>query len=608
MEESRLHALCEMSLCSRRIRHCVRRSRRSMSTPAEAMTPPPAQTIAGDVAELRRALRDLVTVSMLPSLWTKSDARAIAESLAQTLTGILELEFLYVRIRLPGEERDIHVAHSQFGDVGDPLPSLRAAFAEWIGKSSASETIKMESPLSRRRVNAMLVPMSAGNSFLVAAARRSSFPTVPERLLLEVGANQAAISIGRWQAERELFRLNETLEQRVASEIKGRVVAEEAFRQAQKMEAIGQLTGGIAHDFNNILTAIFGSLEMVLASEEADDATRRLVATALRSAGRGARLTQQLLAFARRQVLQPKLANLNDLLLEMRVLMQRAVGEAVEISFSLAKELPSCLIDPAQLETAMLNLVINARDAMPEGGAVRVETAPVSLSAATDDLPRGDYVRLSVADTGVGMSPEVAARAFEPFFTTKETGKGSGLGLSMVYGFAKQSAGALRIDSAPGRGTTVSLFLPVLPALARAQSGTEQERPLGVVASGSGTVLLVEDNEDVRSATAGVLSSLGYRVIVASHGKRAIELLRRRGSIDLLLTDLVMPGGMSGVEVAREARRLRSGLPVLLMSGYSPPDLGELGGELNCAFIHKPFRPAELGKAISDLLHVPAPG
>ena len=565
----------------------------------DAIALPSPQAISGDLPELRRALRDLVTVSMLPSLWTKSDAKQIAASVAQTLVGMLDLEFAYLWIGLPGEEADVHVARSNRLEGDDPLPVLRTALADWIGKSPSAETMKLESPLSHRRVSAMLVPLGSGNAFVLAAARRPGFPTVPERLMVEVAANQAAISIGRWQAERQLFRLNENLEQRVASEIKGRTVAEEAFRQAQKMEAIGQLTGGIAHDFNNILTAIFGSLEMVLASDEPDDATRRLVATALRSAGRGARLTQQLLAFARRQVLQPKLVNLNEQLLEMRVLMQRAVGEAVEISFALASKLPSCLIDPAQLETAMLNLVINARDAMPEGGAIRVETLPVSLAAATSDLARGDYVRLSVTDTGTGMSAEVAERAFEPFFTTKETGKGSGLGLSMVYGFAKQSAGALRIDSAPGRGTTVSLYLP---ALARAKERTEQERPLGVVASGSGTVLLVEDNEDERSATAGVLSSLGYRVVVAAHGKRAIELLRRRGAVDLLLTDLVMPGGMSGVEVAREARRLRDGLPVLLMSGYSPPDLAQIGNELHCGFIHKPFRPAELGKAISDLL------
>jgi len=364
------------------------------------------------------------------------------------------------------------------------------------------------------------------------------------------------------------------------------------------MEAIGQLTGGVAHDFNNILTAIFGSLEMVLGSDEPNEATRRLVATALRSAGRGARLTQQLLAFSRRQVLQPRLVNLNGLLAEMRVLIQRAVGEAVEVSYRLAPRLPACLIDPAQFETAMLNLVINARDAMAAGGSLVIETRAAAVAVDAGDLARGDYVVLAVADDGDGMSAEVLARAFEPFFTTKEIGKGSGLGLSMVYGFAKQSAGTVRIRSKLGRGTTVEVYLPAIAG------GSEpgRERGVAVVVGGSGTILMVEDNSDVRQATAEVLEALGYKVVVAKDGKTALEVLRSDATIDLVLTDLVMPGGMSGYDLAREMRRLGAALPVLVMSGYSPSPTGAMGAEFDCGFIAKPFRPAELGKAVSDLL------
>ena len=557
-----------------------------------------------DAQELHRALRDLVAVSLLPAIWTKYDARQIGESVTEVLVRMLALDFAYLFLRLPGDAPPIHVACAAGHGAADPTPLVRDAMVEWLDKPPPAEAVTLPSPLGKSRVRAMFSPVGAGEqALLVVASRNPGFPTTTERLLLGVTANQAAVSIGRWQAEQELHHLNETLEQRVVAEIQARLTAEEAFRQAQKMEAIGQLTGGIAHDFNNILTAIFGSLEMVLGSDEPDELTRRLVATALRSAGRGARLTQQLLAFSRRQVLQPKLVSLNELLAEMRVLIHRAVGEAIEITFSLAADLPFCLIDPAQFETAVLNLVINARDAMPSGGILRIETRPAMVPADTGDLARGDYALLCVADSGAGMAPEVLVRAFEPFFTTKDIGKGSGLGLSMVYGFAKQSAGTVHINSALGDGTTVLLYLP---AIAGAAEAGEHEKGTAVVASGSGTILMVEDNDDVRSATAEVLTGLGYRVIPAENGRRALDIIRKRRAIDLLLTDLVMPGGMSGIDLARQVRRLNADLPVLLMSGYSPASFGEIAGELNCAFIAKPFRPAELGKAVSDLLSAKA--
>jgi signal transduction histidine kinase/ActR/RegA family two-component response regulator len=555
--------------------------------------------LSHDVEELRHTLRDLVAVSTLPAIWMGYDAGQVAASVTDVLVDMLGLDFAYLWLRLPGDAPAIDLARAAALGSAEATPILRQALADRLGKRVPEEVVVLPDPFGKGRLRALFAPVGGDDTaLLVIGSRRADFPSTAQRLLVGVCASQTAIAIGRWRAEQELYRLNDTLEQRVASEIKARLTAEEAFRQAQKMEAIGQLTGGIAHDFNNILTAIFGSLEMVLGSDEPDEKTRRMVNTALRSAGRGARLTQQLLAFSRRQVLQPKRVNLNELLSEMRVLIQRAVGEAIEISLALAPELPACVIDPAQFETAVLNLVINARDAMANGGRLRIATRKVTIAADTGELARGDYVVLSVADSGAGMSAEVRARAFEPFFTTKEVGKGSGLGLSMVYGFARQSAGTAVIDSTPKRGTSVQLYLPALTGAAE----PEDERDSAVVASGTGTILLVEDNEEVRSATAEVLGALGYEVVAASDGRTALEQLHRRDAIDLVLTDLIMPRGMSGIDLLRAVRRLSADLPVLLMSGYSPALSEETSGELHCAFIAKPFRPAELGKAINDLL------
>ena len=579
----------------------VEQKTEAMPAPGAAQVPAPdmTQTLSRDAGDLRHTLRDLVAVSTLPAVWAHCDAREVAESVTEVLADMLGLDFAYFWLRLPGDAPAIEVARAPAVEAGEATPLLRRALADWLGKPAPATAATVPNPFGKGRLRVAFAPVGGDELALLAVgSRQPGFPTAAQRLLIGVCASQAAIAIGRWRTEQELYRLNETLEQRVTAEIKARLAAEEAFRQAQKMEAIGELTGGVAHDFNNILTAIFGSLEMVLASEEPDERTRRMVTTALRSAGRGARLTQQLLAFSRRQVLQPKFVNLNELLSEMRVLIQRAVGEAIDISLTLAADLPSCLIDPAQFETAVLNLVINARDAMPGGGTLRIATRQAKVGAGCGGLASGDYVLLSVTDSGTGMTQEVQSRAFEPFFTTKEVGKGSGLGLSMVYGFAKQSAGTVQFDSAWHRGTSVVLYLP---ALAEAAEHAEHERDSVVVRSGTGTILLVEDNEEVRSATAQVLEMLGYQVITAAHGRAALDIVRRRRFIDLLLTDLVMPRGMSGIELARAVRQLSADLPVLLMSGYSPAGL-ELNGELHYGFIAKPFRPAELGKAINDLL------
>ena len=369
------------------------------------------------------------------------------------------------------------------------------------------------------------------------------------------------------------------------------------MEQLSKLETVAQLTGGVAHDFNNLLTAAMGCLDLIR-HEETNGRTRSLAEIALRSINRGAQLTQQLLAFARRQALRPVLADLNALLVEIEVLIRRAVGETTEVSISRAAGLPRCRVDPAQFEAAVMNLVINARDALPDGGRLILGTRKIAATElrADLDLPPGDYVAITVEDNGQGMKPEVVARALEPFFTTKEIGQGSGLGLSTVYGFVKQSGGELYIETALGVGTRVTLYLPSDPANEPengAHPATNQPR------QGTGTILVVEDDFEVRQVSVEILQSLGYRILAARNGQEALDVLRSPEQVDLLFTDLVMPGGMSGVALARQARAMRPGLHVLLTTGYA-------GAEASAAdefpIIAKPFRSTELSMAIAQAM------
>ena len=384
----------------------------------------------------------------------------------------------------------------------------------------------------------------------------------------------------------------------IVRDITERQRMDERLRQLQKLEAVAQLTGGVAHDFNNLLTAVIGCVELI-AHQAENVRIRELATTALRSAERGSRLTQQLLAFSRRQPLRPVVADLNALLREIEVLLRRAVGEAVEIIIDRASGLGHCEIDPAQFEAALLNLVINARDAMPNGGRITLRTRDVAPHEVPKelDLAPGAYIAFAVCDTGAGMPPEVGARAFEPFFTTKEIGKGSGLGLSMVYGFARQSGGGVRLESAPGTGTCVTLYLPRVvaeTAVAAATATAIEPR-----APGSGAILVVEDDEDVRDVSVATLRELGYEVSIARDGKEALAVLRRPGPLDLLFTDIVMPGGLSGVTLARRARTIRPGIRVLLTTGYAGL---ETAGADEFPMILKPFRPAELSRRVAALI------
>ncbi|MGI9486244.1 MAG: PAS domain S-box protein, partial [Geminicoccaceae bacterium] len=328
--------------------------------------------------------------------------------------------------------------------------------------------------------------------------------------------------------------------------------------QAQKMEAIGQLTGGVAHDFNNLLTAILGNLEMLEAWHGGEERSRKAISQAQEAADLGAELTGRLLAFARRQPLDPKATSFSEIVFEMSDLLSRTLGETIEINTVLANPLDKALVDPTQLQNALLNLTINARDAMLDGGKLTIETANVTLdedyARVYAEVNAGDYVLLSVTDTGIGMPPEIRDHVFEPFFTTKDVGKGSGLGLSMVYGFVKQSGGHIRLYSEAGHGTAISLYFPKALGLDEATEASEPEEAMPQ-ARGE-VVLVVEDEPRVRQVTVQRLETLGYIVLEAENGPAALDVLTGSPAMDLVFTDMIMPGGMSGGDLAREVRSL----------------------------------------------------
>jgi PAS domain S-box-containing protein len=409
----------------------------------------------------------------------------------------------------------------------------------------------------------------------------------------------------REKAEQELRVLNETLEQRVAAEVARRGQAEEALRQAQKMETLGQLTGGVAHDFNNLLQIVSGNLEILQRNLPPDEPRlRRAAENAARGAERAAVLTQRLLAFSRRQPLAPKPVDANRLVTGMLDLLHRSLGETIAVETRLAPSLWPVEADPNQLENAILNLAVNARDAMDGGGKLIVATgnAQVAEEGGSGGAVPGDYVTICVADSGCGMDRETVERAFEPFFTTKEVGKGTGLGLSMVYGFVKQSGGDLAIESEPGRGTSVTLYLPRREGEG-APAEVEADEPAPERARDE-TILVCEDDEDVRSYTVEVLRELGYRVIEAQDGPTARRLLERKEErIDLLFTDVVLPGGMTGAELAREAAALRPRLKVLFTTGYARDAIVHKGRlDEGVELITKPFAYGDLAARVRDML------
>jgi len=379
-------------------------------------------------------------------------------------------------------------------------------------------------------------------------------------------------------------------------EIAERERAEARLVQAQKMEAVGQLTGGIAHDFNNLLTVVVGSLDLAL-RRCTDEAVSRLAGNALKAAERGAKLTAQLLTFSRRQRLSPAPIDINKVVSGMQEMMARTIGPQIQIETDLEPDMWHALADPTQLEMMVLNLAINSRDAMPKGGhiIIRTRNVPHAPDALASELEPGQYVCVSVHDDGPGMPPEVLAHAFEPFFTTKSHGKGTGLGLAQLYGFAKQSGGAAKIDSEPGKGTAVAIYLPRTSEQLSHDLHPKHESHHGRRAK----VLVVDDDDEVRTVTSETIKELGYSVVTVVDADEALERLGEE-RFDLLITDVAMPG-MNGVELARRARIIDGRLPVLFSSGYA--DVQTFGEELSDeTVLRKPFRVADVAVRIQRVL------
>jgi signal transduction histidine kinase len=411
------------------------------------------------------------------------------------------------------------------------------------------------------------------------------------------------------QGELRLQQINDQLERRVEErtaqlqhahdellgQIAERARTEDQLRQLQKLESIGQLTGGVAHDFNNLLTAVLGNLELLRKRLPHDPATERLLDGATQGAQRGAALTQRLLAFARRQALQPQPTDLAELVRGMADLLHRSLGPTIEISFDLPAGLPAASADNNQIELALLNLAVNARDAMPDGGTLTISLSLEQVPAARD-LAAGRYIKLSVSDTGCGMDPQTLNRAIEPFFSTKEVGKGTGLGLSMIHGLALQLKGALRLLSDVGRGTRAELWLPVASGAAVAAAPDSQ--PEADVSKRRLTLLFVDDDFLISLSTAALLEDLGHNVIKASSGPAALDVVKSGKPIDLLITDYAMPG-MTGVQLADAVREIRPDLPILLATGYA-----DLPARAKVALprLSKPYQQKQLAEQITSLV------
>lgn len=446
----------------------------------------------------------------------------------------------------------------------------------------------------------------------------------------------AAVRDGRWRGRTEFLtrdgrRITVAQTTLAHRDIEGRVAFlstvardlteelryEERLRLAQRMDALGQLTGGVAHDFNNLLVVILGNAEMLLNRIEGDSHACTQAATILDAAERGADLTHRLLSFSRQQSLRAERIELPRLIDSLRRLLTRTLGADIALHTDHEDGLRPVHADRSELETALINLAVNARDAMPEGGRLTITmanapppgTATATAAGEAERGPAGDCVVLSVSDTGTGIAPEIVERVFEPFFTTKEQGKGNGLGLAMVYGFARQSGGHVEIDSTPGAGTTVRLILPAAQAEDDAGTDRTAESAGGGEGGGGETILVVEDEAAVRDNLVVQLRGLGYRVLEAGDGAAGLAALERAGHVDLLLSDMVMPGGMSGIDLAQQARRRAPGIRVLFTTGYA--DGRRLGSsddrpERDTPILHKPYRRAKLAEMVRGVLDSPA--
>ena len=424
-------------------------------------------------------------------------------------------------------------------------------------------------------------------------ARRTAELVQSESMYRQLAAEQK-------QAAESLEQALEKLRQ----EMKRRHDLEGQLIQSQKMEAVGRLAGGVAHDFNNLLTVILGYNEMLREQVKADPAALEYTREVLQAAERASALTNQLLAFSRRQVSAPRIVNLNEVVGHIDKMLRRIIGEDVELEILLEPDLPPVNADTAHIDQVIMNLAVNSRDAMPGGGKLTIETAGVQLTEEYAEghlgLAPGPYVLLSVSDTGTGMDAATKSRLFEPFFTTKEKGKGTGLGLSIVYGIVKQHGGEILVYSEPGQGTVFKIYLPAVAESPEMAAAAGQETPAAAIRS---TILLVEDEEQVRNLTRTMLARQGHRILNAGSAADALALARDTSEpIDLLLTDIVMPQ-MSGLELAKEIRALRPGIRVLFMSGYTGNNVVSQGIiDADTPFIQKPFTAAALDRKVQEVL------
>ena len=572
---------------------------------AARLPPPDPRSELGRIAAAINALLDAVTAGQMGLHERLAELAAVYDGSPAGLGYVgRDLRYVTVNARLAeinGCSPEAHRGRS----VREILPSVAERIERRLARALAGEAIPPAEVIAeteaepgvRRRLLVSYQPAVAPDG----------------RVLGVVIAAQEVTALRRAEAalREALERANAHLERRVAertlqfeAEVREREAAQAQLQQAQKMEVIGQLTGGVAHDFNNLLTAIIGNLELAMARSRDRPEVQRLLAGAIRSADRGAALTQRMLAFGRRQYLRIQPVAIPALLEGMSELLARAIGPAIEIRIQAPPCLRPARVDPNQVELVVLNLVVNARDAMPEGGQVTIAAAEehVGLSSAHPaGLQAGDYVRLSVSDTGQGMDEATRARAFEPFFTTKPVGRGSGLGLSMVQGVAAQSEGGVALNSIPGQGTTVTVWLPcaesALPALPAAPPRADLAAP---APGGNREVLLVDDDADVAAFAAACLEEAGYAVQRAESGAAALDLLAGSAPPDLMIADLGMPG-MNGLQLASAARRLHPRLPILIATGYATQD-SETHTPLDLPVLGKPFKAADLLARVGDLL------
>ena len=470
---------------------------------------------------------------------------------------------------------------------------VMGAVTVWNPLYHLDGVIKAITALASVATFAMLIPMMPA---LIALPSPSQMASANLSLSREVAERRTA--------EEEVRRINQELENRVATRTAERVALEDQLLHSQKMEAVGRLAGGVAHDFNNLLTVILGYNEMLRDRVSQDGAAMEYSGEVLRAAERASALTNQLLAFSRRQVAIPRLVDLNEIVLGIDKMLRRIIGEDIQLEVRLARGIPAVKVDPSHIDQVIMNLAVNSRDAMPGGGTLTIETAPVDLTAEYSGrhigVEPGHYVMLAVSDTGSGMDAATKARLFEPFFTTKEKGKGTGLGLSIVYGIVKQNGGEILVYSEPNRGTSFKIYLPAVmepaDALVRPAEGGSAPRA-------TETILLVEDDPQVRSLTRTMLARLGYRVLEAESADEALSITSKyEGPLDLVLTDLVMPR-MSGTDLARQMQTARPAIRVLYMSGYT--DFGVINQAVLTAdtpFIQKPFTAAMLSRKVREVL------